>query len=121
MSNGEQAAGDGHPITIGGKVYARGLGTHAPSEIIYYIGGRCSNVTTDVGIDDEKTINGSAIFEIFADGTQKANSGLLTVDDTAKTLSADLTGATWLRLVTDPNGSNDSDHTDWAGPILTCS
>ena len=29
MSNGEQAAGDGHPITLRGAVYAKGLGAHA--------------------------------------------------------------------------------------------
>jgi alpha-galactosidase len=120
-SNGEQAAGDGHPITIGGRVYARGLGAHAPGEIVYYLGGRCSGLTVDVGIDDEKTANGSAIFEVFADGALRADSGAVGVDDPAKTLSAGLSGATWLRLVTDPNGSTDSDHTDWAGPILTCS
>ena len=29
MSNGEQAAGDGGPLTIRGVVYAKGLGVHA--------------------------------------------------------------------------------------------
>jgi alpha-galactosidase len=119
-SNGEQAAGDGHPITIGGRVYAHGLGAHAPSEIIYYLGGRCAMLTTDVGIDDEKTTNGAAAFRIYADSQLVADSGTVTVDDPAKTLTANLAGATWLHLVTDPGPTNDSDHTDWAEPILTC-
>jgi alpha-galactosidase len=119
-SNGEQPAGDGMPITIGGQVYAHGLGTHAPSEIVYYLGGRCSALTTDVGIDDEKTANGSASFRIYADSQLVADSGTRTVSDPALTLTANLSGATWLHLVTDPGPSTNSDHTDWAEPILTC-
>jgi alpha-galactosidase len=119
-SNGEQPAGDGNPITIGGAVYGHGIGAHAPSEIVFYLGGRCTALTTDVGIDDEKSANGSASFTVFADDRAASESGTVTVDDPAMTLTADLTGATWLRLVTDPGPSTDSDHTDWAEPTLTC-
>jgi alpha-galactosidase len=45
-SNGESAAGDGHPITLGGVVYAKGLGAHAPSAIEYYTGERCRTVAS---------------------------------------------------------------------------
>lgn len=119
-SNGEQAAGDGGPITIGGRVYAHGLGAHAPSEIVYFLGGRCSTLTTDVGIDDEKTTNGAAAFRIYADDRLVADSGTRTVNDPALTLTANLTSAQWLRLVTDPGADTNSDHTDWAEPTLTC-
>lgn len=120
ISNGEQPAGDGHPITIGGRVYAHGIGAHAPSEIVYFLGGLCSSLTTDVGIDDEKSSNGAASFRIFADDRVVADSGTRTVNDPAITLTANLSGAQWLRLVTDPGGSTDSDHTDWAEPTLIC-
>jgi alpha-galactosidase len=119
-SNGEQAAGDGGPITIGGRVYAHGIGAHAPSEIVYFLGGQCSSLTTDVGIDDEKTSNGAAAFRIYADDRLVADSGTRTVDDPALTLTANLSGAVWLRLVTDPGADTNSDHTDWAEPTLTC-
>ena len=36
------------------------------------------------------------------------------------TLTANLSGAMWLRLVTDPGPSTNSDHTDWAEPTLIC-
>jgi alpha-galactosidase len=120
MSNGERAAGDGHPITIGGVVYAKGLGTHAASEIVYYVGGNCSRVSTDVGIDDEKTANGNATFQVLADGRVAADSGPVTVNDAAKHLDADVTGAQFVRLITVDNGSTDSDHTDWAGAQIAC-
>ena len=119
-SNGEQAAGDGGPITIGGQVYAHGLGVHAPSEIVYFLGGLCSTLTTDVGIDDEKSTNGAASFRIYADDQLVADSGTRTVDDPPLTLTANLGGALWLHLVTDPGPDSNSDHTDWAEPTLIC-
>jgi len=118
-SNGGQSAGDGNLITIGGKVYTRGLGTSAPSKIVYYLGGGCNSLTTDVGIDDEVT-TGAASFTIYADDTVAAESGIMTVGEAAKTLTADLTGATWLQLVTTPGASSDGVHADWAAPKLIC-
>jgi len=120
-SNGESKAGDGHPITIQGRRYATGLGTNAPSEIAFYLGRDCTSVTTDVGVDDEKSANGSVTFELWADGTKVADSGAMDTSTPARTLTADLSGATVLRLVvTDGGNGNNSDHGDWADPRLTC-
>jgi alpha-galactosidase len=121
-SNGEQAAGDGHPITIEGTVYAKGLGAHAPGSIEYYVAGHCSAVSAQVGVDDEKSANGSVTFELWADGDKVADSGPLTVDDAATPLAADLSGAAFVRLVaTDAGDGTNSDHADWADAKLTCS
>jgi len=120
MSNGETAQGDGHPLTIRGNVYPKGIGAHAPSDVVYYIGGKCSSLTTDVGVDDETGGNGQVIFQVFAGDTKVAQSDALTGTSPAQTLHADLTGANWLRLHVDPDGDNTWDHSDWAGPQLTC-
>src|SRR2546423_1703912 len=53
MSNGEQAAGDGHPLTLNGAVFAKGLGTHAASDVSYGLGGVCNRFKASVGVDDE--------------------------------------------------------------------
>ncbi|MCX4459043.1 NPCBM/NEW2 domain-containing protein [Streptomyces sp. NBC_01728] len=120
-SNGESAAGDGHPITLGGVVYAKGLGAHAPSAVEYYTGKRCRTVTADVGVDDEKGANGTVAFEIWADGTLVASTGVLTNAMPAQPVSADVTGAEVVRLVvTDGGDGVDSDHADWANVQLTC-
>ena len=120
-SNGESKAGDGHPITIGGTVYAKGLGAHAPGSIEYYTAGACTSVSADVGVDDEKTAKGSVTFEIWADGNKVADSGALTTDDPAKHLTADVGGASFVRLIaTDGGNGNDSDHADWADARITC-
>ncbi|MDF2268454.1 NPCBM/NEW2 domain-containing protein [Streptomyces coacervatus] len=120
-SNGESAAGDGHPITIGGVVYGKGLGVHAESAVEYYTGKACRTVTADVGVDDEKGANGTVAFEIWADGTEVASTGVLTNAMPAQPLTADVTGAQVIRLVvTDGGDGIDSDHADWANAELTC-
>ncbi|MER5636272.1 NPCBM/NEW2 domain-containing protein [Kitasatospora sp. NPDC002227] len=122
MSNGEQAQGDGGPITVKGVKYAKGLGTNSYSEVTYYLGGSCSTVSTDVGVDDEAGPLGSVTFEIWKDGTKVADSGLLRTGDAAKHLTGDVTGGDELRLVvTDGGNGSNSDHGDWAAPQLTCS
>ncbi|MCL2734410.1 MAG: NPCBM/NEW2 domain-containing protein [Actinomycetia bacterium] len=120
-SNGEQAAGDGKTLTIGGTTYAKGLGVHAASDITYYLGGGCSSLATDVGVDDEVGANGSVDFQIYRDGTLAADSGVVTGNDGPRHLTANLAGGAELRLVvTDGGDGNTYDHADWAGPVLTC-
>ncbi|MCZ1006939.1 NPCBM/NEW2 domain-containing protein [Streptomyces lydicus] len=112
---------DGHPLTIQGATYSQGLGAHAYDEVTYDLGGSCSALTVDVGLDDEVGANGSVVFQIYRDATKVADSGLMTVDQPAKRLTADLTGGSQLRLVvTDGGNGNDSDHADWGGPQITC-
>jgi alpha-galactosidase len=80
-------------------------------------------LTVAVGVDDEKRADraGSVDFQVWADGTEVADSGVLTWQDPARTLTADLTGAAFVQLVvTDGGDGMDSDHADWAGPQLTC-
>ncbi|WP_372350661.1 NPCBM/NEW2 domain-containing protein [Streptomyces sp. KL116D] len=120
-SNGESAAGDGNPITIGSVVYAKGLGVHAQSSVDYYTARACERVTAKVGVDDEKGTKGTVAFEIWADGAKVASTGVLTNADAAQDLSADVTGAQVVRLVvTDGGDGIDSDHADWADAQLSC-
>ncbi|MGW1496555.1 NPCBM/NEW2 domain-containing protein [Streptomyces sp. NPDC002402] len=120
-SNGEQRAGDGRTLTIGGTAYAKGLGTHAASDLTYHLGGTCRSFSVDVGVDDESTAGGSAVFRIYRDGVLLADSGLRTANDPPKRMSADLTGGTKLRLVvTDGGDGINYDHTDWADARLVC-
>ncbi|MEV4314766.1 NPCBM/NEW2 domain-containing protein [Actinocrispum sp. NPDC049592] len=114
---------DGKPLTINGVHYAKSMGGHAPTEIIYYIGEQCSHVSVFVGIDDERDEKqaASATFQLWADGVPKADNGLRTSRDDPVALSADLTGARFLRLVeTDGGDTNSYDRADWAAPTLIC-
>jgi alpha-galactosidase len=119
MSNGETAAGDGRPLTIAGTVYAKGLGTHAPSSVQYYLGSRCSTFTVTAGIDDEVGDQGRAQFEIRGDGATLATAEA-TGNGPAIPLSVSVSDVDVLELRTaDLDGAN-FDHTDWATPVVTC-
>ncbi|MET7934910.1 NPCBM/NEW2 domain-containing protein [Streptomyces sp. NPDC005322] len=120
-SVGESAAGDGRPITLGGTVHAKGLGAHAPSEVTYYTGVRCTAFTAQAGVDDEEGTAGTVAFEVWADGTKVASTDTLTNADPAKTITAAIAGATTVRLVvTDGGDGVTSDHGDWADAAFTC-
>ncbi|MFI7415050.1 NPCBM/NEW2 domain-containing protein [Streptomyces sp. NPDC049627] len=120
-SNGESAAGDGRPITLGGVVYGKGLGVHAESAVEYYTGGACETVTADVGVDDEKGADGTVAFEIWADGTKAASTGTLTNAMPAQPIRADVSGARIVRLVVSDGGDGiDSDHADWGDVRVSC-
>lgn len=122
MSNGGASEGDGHLITIGGNFYTRGLGTQSPSQVVYFLGGRCSELTTEVGIDGPPGTAGSADFIISADQKVVAQSGPLSADSAPHTLSAKLGKAQWLTLATVPTATSTGTgaRTSWAMPKLRC-
>jgi alpha-galactosidase len=113
---GGPGVGDGGLLTIGGRHYTRGLGTAAASEIVYFLGGRCSALNADVGVDDQSAASAPVVFTAYVDGRAATTSGPLTSGDKAVPLSADLTGARSLRLV----AAGGPAPADWANAILTC-
>ncbi|MBA3698077.1 MAG: NPCBM/NEW2 domain-containing protein [Planctomycetes bacterium] len=102
---------DNRPLTLDGKVYAKGLGVHAVSELVYALDGRQSGFTAMVGIDDEAP-NGEVIFQVWLDGQKAWDSGVVR-KGMVKPVAVPLTGRKELRLVVDSNGPNDADHADW--------
>ncbi|WP_112134074.1 NPCBM/NEW2 domain-containing protein [Glycomyces dulcitolivorans] len=114
--------GTSGPITIGGTVYEKGLGTVATSEVVYYLGGRCGAFAADVGLDDSAFGTGAVTFEVWADGEKVAASAALTGDDAAAALAADLTGASSVRLTATSDGSGGIGRlaADWADATITC-
>ncbi|WP_164215267.1 glycoside hydrolase N-terminal domain-containing protein [Virgibacillus sp. YIM 98842] len=122
MSNGEMGSGDGGPITINGKVYKKGLGVHAPSEIIYDLDGQYARFTADVGVDDYMGPNtpASIVFKVYADGEKLFDSGLMEAATEAKTIDVNVEGVKELKLVvTDGGNGNGSDHGNWADAWLS--
>ncbi|AOP51157.1 alpha-galactosidase [Streptomyces lydicus] len=120
-SVGESGAGDGRPMSIGGTAFTRGLGVHAPSEVGFYTGGRCSAFSARVGIDDEAGDRGSVRFEVWADGRLVTSTGTLTGTDAPTALSVPVAGAETVRLVvTDGGDGIDYDHADWGDAKFSC-
>ena len=122
LSNGENAAGDGHAISINGIKYTKGIGVHAAADIRYTMSGACSAFTSDFGVDDESRPKGSVIFQVWADGVKLYDSGLVTGAGAAKSLNVSVAGKNELQLVvTDGGDGISNDHADWANARLTCS
>lgn len=127
-SNGEQAQFDGRALTIGGQVFAKGLGVHSDSAITYDIGGACQVFTSVLGVDDETNIDeankrGSVVFQVYGDGRLLYESPVLPgyYGTNPVRATADLTGVQTLQLVvTDAGDGKNFDHADWADAKLSC-
>lgn len=117
---------DGNKITIGGKVYESGVGTHGPSQIIIKLNGSVTDFYTVLGVDDEVKEAGNFDYHVYV----KAEGGA--TEDVAKgtinrfsnqsvDIHADnLSGWKYLYLETSNgnDGTNTCDHVDWANAYL---
>ena len=112
---------DGGLLSVDGKTYQHGLGTHAQSQLVVPVGGNALAFEATVGIDDEKRGSEASIeFKVWADGRLAASSGLLRKRRRSAQLKADLTGVQVVVLeVTDGGDGISSDHADWADAFFT--
>nr|WP_306220449.1 NPCBM/NEW2 domain-containing protein [Cohnella sp. WQ 127256] len=101
--------------------YARGIGTHSNSTIVYDLSGKnVDYFTSFVGVDRQMHGSvGSVSFEVYVDGEKKFDSGLMNSRDPQKWIEVDINGAKQLKLVvTDGGNGNGSDHATWGDSKL---
>lgn len=110
---------NGNALTIAGTKYDTGIGTHAPSELVYYIGGRNVNFTALCGSDDDSGGNGDIRFYVYGDDELLFDSGTLKWKGDAKPIDIKLMNRDYLRLVVDSCGNMDFDHADWIDPRIS--
>jgi alpha-galactosidase len=108
------------PLTINGKTFAHGLGTHADSYFAIKLDKGSSRFSASVGVDDEA---GSSVartkFLVYGDGKIIWQSDDRTYQEDAMTIDVDVTGITTLMLVVLGTGDgNRCDHADWADATL---
>ncbi|MGG5173187.1 NPCBM/NEW2 domain-containing protein [Pseudarthrobacter sp. J1738] len=106
------------PATGKQPTYAKGLGVHAVSKITYYLGGKCSKFTSEVGL--ESGFAGTIIFKVKADGADKYQSRTYTPGFAPESVSVDLTGVNYVDLVVEPSGSIDGAHGIWGDAKFMC-
>ena len=105
----------GQPLTLGGKIYERGLGAHADSLLSIDLGSGTERFQAVVGIDDQAKGLGSVKFLIMGDGKKLFDSGVMKRNDPARTIDLDLKGVRKLLLVVDSCGDGITfDNADWA-------
>ncbi len=104
------------PLSIDDKPYAKGIGTHAESELEYPIEPTYERFVAIAGIDDEMGMRGvpSVVFQVMIDGKKLAESVVMKPQEVwhfdvkipagSKTLT--------LKVLEADSGTN-SDHADW--------
>ena len=106
---------DDNIMTIAGKTFERGFGTHAESSLFIQLDGKANSFTAQVGIDDEvKGRNPAVEFIVFGDGEKLWASGVMHENDAARLCSVKLSGVKQLELRVTDAGDGGSDHANWA-------
>lgn len=106
---------EGKPLTIGGRSFEHGVGSHAASVLFLELDGGTERFTAWVGVDGETGEKGSLSFRVYGDGKLLFDSGVMRGGDEAIELDVDLRGVQRAMLLTDSAGDGiDYDHADWA-------
>lgn len=110
---------EGKPLTLKGKTYEHGVGSHALSEFAIDLHGSATRFTATVGVDGERPSGGSIQFHVYVDGTLAFDSGVMHGSDEPRQASVDLTGKRKLfLLVGDAGDGVSNDHADWCDAAI---
>ena len=106
---------DNKILTIAGKTFERGFGSHSESSLTILLNGKAKEFLAQVGIDDEVTGHEPAAeFVVYGDNKKLWSSGIMRLGDAARPCSVKLVGIQKLELVvTDGGNGNYYDHVDW--------
>ncbi len=112
----------GTSLTIAGRSFAHGVGTHAVSTLWVDLKGGTERFRSWVGLDDSADGKGSVAFEAYADGKKVWTSGPMKPGTPAVQLDLPLAGAKTLLLRVDTtDDGQEFDHADWAEASFTVS
>ena len=105
----------GQPLSIAGRKFEHGLGTHAPMTLYVRVNG-ATRFQAMVGIDDSSgsTTEGSVSFKLTGDGKNLFESPVLKPGDKPLPVDVDLKGVKILLLTVSEGEDLRFDHADWA-------
>ncbi|MBV8781730.1 MAG: NPCBM/NEW2 domain-containing protein [Phycisphaerae bacterium] len=116
---------DKNALTIAGKKFDHGIGSHADSSWWIQLDGKATRLTASVGMDDEvqgdpKSKASGVDARVIGDGKVLFDSGPIHVGDEAKAIDVDLHGVQKLILAVEPVGDGiDYAHVDWVDGQIT--
>ncbi|MGL4821226.1 MAG: NPCBM/NEW2 domain-containing protein, partial [Bacilli bacterium] len=108
---------DGVKVTV-----AKGLGTHANSEVVYDVQNKgFDTFEAMIGVDQSVDVGQASVsFEVWADEKMVYNSGLYKGTENGRFISVPISGAKTIKLITkDGTGGNAYDHSVWGDAIFT--
>lgn len=104
----------GTPLTVGGKVYERGIGAHSICRMFFDLGADAVSVSGSVGGDDNNPFRTAFQFKIVGDRKELWRSGVLRKGDAVKEFDVDLSGIDKVLLLVEECGDGIMyDHADW--------
>ncbi|HUT92147.1 MAG TPA: NPCBM/NEW2 domain-containing protein [Thermoguttaceae bacterium] len=104
------------PLRLGLRRHAKGIGTHAPSEIVYPLDGKYARFFAQVGGAEA---GGTVVFQVYGDDKLLAETGLMRGIEAVETIDVSTEGVRRLRLVVTDAGDNYfSDMANWASARL---
>jgi len=108
------------PLTVGGVVYGRGVGTHSISRMLFGLGGDAVSIAGAVGADDKNLFAGKHRFKILGDRKVLWDSGVMRKGDAARAFDVDLSGLDKVLLLVEEAGDGIMyDHADWLEVKIT--
>lgn len=106
----------GKSLRLGPRRYRKGIGTHAPSEIVYRLAGAYARFHSIVGGAES---GGTVVFQVFGDGKPLAETAVMHGMREVKTIDVPVDGVDELRLVVADGGDNYyRDMANWADARL---
>jgi hypothetical protein len=106
-------------MQINDKTYAKGLGSHAPGQIIIELRGLYQAFEAEVGLQKQPGDCGSVAFEAYVDDEKVFESPVMRATDAPEPVRLSLTGADELKLVLKDGGDGIScDLGNWADARL---
>ncbi len=109
-------------LSVGGEVFDRGLGVHAPSRVAWNVAGEWSSLRLMCGVDDSGQSGaraGAVRFRVIGDGKILWERDVLrTGVEAARPPSIPLAGVQKLTLEVDPAGDFVLDRANWIRPML---
>ncbi len=109
----------GQPLSIAGRKFSHGVGTHAASTFRVNLGGKGKRFTAQVGVDDSAGAQGSVEFVVTGDGRTLWKSGPLAGGQPARSVDVNIAGVQTLGLrVMDGGDGAGFDHADWAEAVI---
>lgn len=103
------------PLSIGGRKFERGVGTHAVSTARIELTGGSERFLAFVGVDDNANGAATITFKVIGDGRTLWQSGVMKPGDAARQVDVDLSGYKTLVLqVGDAGDGVGFDHANWA-------
>lgn len=107
----------GNPLSVGGKVFIKGIGTSAVSKYLIGLDGKAVKFTAKVGIDDSSRRRGGAKFYILGDKKILWESKLMRKGDTAVDINVPIKKVMKLAMYVTEDGGTPA--ADWIEPSIT--